>query len=343
MSMPILHAFLSVAFAGAMGACAPQAQSVAAPQPATRAGTLVLVANQASASATLIDVASGASTEIPVGDGPHEAAILPGGTRGVVTIYGVGGAPGNRLAVIDLARKTVERTIDLGPYIRPHGVVAVPGRPDVVAVTSEATQNLVLVDVAAGTVERAIGTGAPASLLAALPPKGDAAGKRAWTANVMGGSASEIDLATGATVKVHPVATMTEGIAVTPDGREVWLGSNDQRTVSVLDAASGQVTARIQGFTFPYRLGITPDGATAVVVDAQADRIVLVDVASRKITGEIGGLGSPRGVSIAADSRTAMITSAGTSSVILVDLVAKRELKRYPVGRAPDGVGYFTP
>ena len=44
-----------------------------------QARSLVLVANQASSSATLIDVGSGASTDIVVGAGPHEAAILPGG------------------------------------------------------------------------------------------------------------------------------------------------------------------------------------------------------------------------------------------------------------------------
>lgn len=303
---------------------------------------LALVANQASASATLVDVATGTTVDIPVGDGPHEATILPGGRRGVVTVYGVAGVPGHALAVIDLMTRRVERTIELGQYTRPHGVVPVPGSPDVVAVTSEATRNVLLVNVARGTIERVIPTNAPASHMVALPLRGAMAGRRAYTANVATGTTSELDLTTGTPPRVMSVASMTEGIAVTPDGAEVWMGSNDRGTVSVLDASRGTVVATIQGFRFPYRLAISADGRTAVVVDPQSDGIFVVDVASRTIRGRIDDLASPRGVSIAEDGRTAMITSAGASSVILVDLIAMRALRRFPVGQSPDGVGYVV-
>lgn len=301
---------------------------------------VALVANQQSASASLIDVAAGTSREIAVGTGPHEAAILPGGRRGVVTVYGDRQVVGHELAVIDLVRGTVERTIDLGRYTRPHGVVPVPGRPDVVAVTSEATQSLLLVDVVRGTVDRVIPTNARASHMAALPTRGAAAGVTAFTANIADGSTSQLDLVAGALTRVLPVSAVTEGIAVTPDGREVWLGSNTLGTVSVVDVARGAVVATIPDLGMPYRLGITPDGERAVAVDPQGDRITVIDVASRTVVGTIGGLGSPRGVAIAPDSRTAFITSAGASSAILVDLVLMRELRRVEVGSAPDGVAY---
>ncbi len=303
---------------------------------------MALVANQASASATLVDVSAGTTVDIAVGDGPHEAAILPGGRRGVVTIYGVAGAPGHQLAVIDLVTRSVERTIELGQYTRPHGVVAVPGKPNLVAITSETTRNLLLVNVESGTIDRVIPTNAAASHMAALPTTGSAAGTRAYTANIAAGSTSELDISTGTTLRVLPVSSMTEGIAVTPDGSEVWLGSNNQSTVSVVDVAKGSVVATIEGFKFPYRLGISADGRTAVVVDPPNSAVFVVDIATRAIRGRIDNLASPRGVSIAADGRTAMITSAEASSVILVDLVTLKELRRFPVGQSPDGVGYVA-
>ncbi len=305
--------------------------------------SLVLVANQGSRSATLIDVASATSTDIVVGTGPHEAAILPGARHGVVTVYGVGGAPGNQLAIIDLNTRTVERTIDLGEYTRPHGVVPVPGKPNLVAVTSESTRNLVIIDVMTGKIERAIGTNAAGSHMAALPTKGSSAGTRAYTANIPDGSLSELDLLSGTLLRVVPVSSMTEGIAVTPDGMQVWMGSNDKGTVSVVETAAGGSISTISGFRFPYRIGISDDGRTAVIVDPPSDAVHVVDVATKRITGRIDGLASPRGVSIAADGRTAMVTSAGSSSVIHVDLIAFKELRRFPVGTAPDGVAYSTP
>src|SRR4029077_15141520 len=90
----------------------------AAPLPATaqglKAGNL-LVANQEDASASLIDLKSDSMRFIPVGIGPHEAAISPSGRTGVVTVYGQR-PPGNELAIIDIASGTVERTISLGQY-----------------------------------------------------------------------------------------------------------------------------------------------------------------------------------------------------------------------------------
>src|SRR4029450_3681577 len=87
----------------------------------------VLVANQQSASASLIDLATSTARVIPVGVGPHEAVIAPSGRVAVVTVYGVAGAPGNELAVIDVPKGVVSRTISLGQYTRPHGAMFLPG------------------------------------------------------------------------------------------------------------------------------------------------------------------------------------------------------------------------
>src|SRR5690348_2443447 len=96
------------------------ASSAAAQQAPVSTG-VVLVANQQSASATIVDIATRATTTLDVGAGPHETVVSPDGKWGIVTIYGVGGAngAGNKLAVIDLPAKRVVRTIDLGAYTRP--------------------------------------------------------------------------------------------------------------------------------------------------------------------------------------------------------------------------------
>src|ERR1700755_3629522 len=86
----------------------------AAQQPHVSSG-VVLVANQQSGSATLVDIATRATTALDVGTGPHETVVSPDGKWGIVTIYGVSGAngAGNKIAVIDLPAKRVARTIDL--------------------------------------------------------------------------------------------------------------------------------------------------------------------------------------------------------------------------------------
>ena len=98
----------------------------------------ILVANQQSASASIVDLATNTITHIPVGNGPHEAAISPDGRWGFISVYGVGGpqGAGNQIAVIDMAARKVVRMIDLGTYTRPHGMVPVAGSPLRLIVTS---------------------------------------------------------------------------------------------------------------------------------------------------------------------------------------------------------------
>jgi YVTN family beta-propeller protein len=272
-----------------------------------------------------------------VGTGPHEAAISPDGKWGVVTIYG-GQTPGNQLAVLDLAARKVIRTIDLGRFTRPHGALFLPGSNSVLAVTSEATQRVILVDIAQGRVLADIPTENALSHMLGIT----ADGKRVYTANIRAGSISEIDVDKRAFTRQLVVATQTEGIAVRPDGAEVWVGSNDAGTVSVVDTKSWTVAATIGGFGMPYRIGISPNGALAVICDPKEDKIHIVDVATRKVLGSVGDLGAPRGVMIAPDNRTALVTVADARAVVAIDLVDRTVRARVAVESSPDGVAYST-
>jgi len=270
-----------------------------------------------------------------VGIGPHEAQISPSGKVGVVTIYGQQPA-GNQLAVIDIASATVTRTISLGEYTRPHGVLFMPGDESRVVVTSEATQKVLLVNLAEGKVEAAIPTNAQGSHMAALT----ADGKRVWTSNVGSGGVSEMDLVSKAFVRSIQVAPRVEGIAVTPNGKYVFAGSNTEGTVSVIDTDTGTIVETIRGMTMPYRLATSVDNTFAIACDPEAGAIHVIDVATRKVSWKLEGLAGPRGVSIAPDGKTAFVTLADGPSVGIVDLTSRKLVRSIPVGASPDGVGY---
>jgi YVTN family beta-propeller protein len=297
-----------------------------------RAG-IALVANQQSADVSIIDLATGQSRRVAVGTGPHEAAISPDGRWGIATVYGAQ-VPGNQLAVIDLAGKSLARHIDLGEYTRPHDVEFVPGSPTKVVVTSETTRRVLLVDVVTGAIEAAIETNNPGSHMLGITANAN----RVFTANIAAGGISELDLGARRFVRQVATAPVSEGIAVAPDGREVWVGSNQQGTVTVVDASTGTVVQTLAGFTLPYRLTVSPDGKQVIVCDPEAGRIVIIDRASRTIAGEVAGLGSPRGAMVAADNRTAVVTLGTESAIAVIDLVTKRVIRRIAVGASPDGV-----
>ena len=61
-------------------------------------------------------------------------------------------------------------------------------------------------------------------------------GRRAFTANIRSGSVTALDLDSGEPRSLA-VSTQTEAIGVSPDGAQVWVGSNDQGTVTVVRIA----------------------------------------------------------------------------------------------------------
>ncbi len=226
----------------------------------------VVVANMNDNTATVIDLASRRTlATLPTGAGPHEVAISHDGRWAVVSNYGPQKEPGHTLTVIDLAPRVpiVVRTIDLGAgNTRPHGSAFLPGDTTLL-VTAQTAQMVLVVNVPRGTVDAAIPTHGRLTHMVVLT----ADGRRAYTSNVGDGTVSELDVTNRAFVRSFAVAPLVEGIGVTPDGKEVWVGSDSVKTVSIVPTASATVAATVTDFGFPYRVAMTPDSRTAVISD----------------------------------------------------------------------------
>jgi DNA-binding beta-propeller fold protein YncE len=313
---------------------------------------------------TLLDAATGrVHATLPTGQGPHEVAVSHDGRWALVTNYGVRGAPGNTLTVVDVARAAVARTLSLGGFQRPHGAAFLPG-DTLAAVTAEAARAVLVVDVRDGRVVDTLATGGRGSHMVAVPARAD----RAFTANIPDATVSVLALARAAapaagaagprapaardSARLIGVAGAPEGIAVTPDGRQLWVGSNRDSVVLVVDVASGAAVDTLRGFGMPYRIAITPDARLAVITDPVRAEVRVVGVADRRTrftvavpadslvaTAEVPGSPSPEGVAVSRDGRWAFVTLQGRNRVATIDL-ARGVITRYaPTGVWSDGVG----
>lgn len=330
-----------------LAACAPSSPPAVAP-PAAPTGTLV-VSNMNDHTVTILDAATGrVHATLPTGQGPHEMAVSHDGRLAVVTDYGVRGAPGSTLTVIDVPRASVTRTLTLAGFQRPHGAAFLPG-DTLVAVTVEAQQAVILVDVRDGRVADTLATRGRASHMLALP----AGAERAFTANIADGTVSSIPLRGADSTRLFRVARVPEGIAVTPDGASLWVGSNRDSVVLVLDARTGAARDTLRGFGMPYRIAISADGATAVVTDPVKAEVRVFAVADRRErhrvavpadslvpTAEVPGSPSPEGVAISRDGRWAFVTLQGRNRVATIDLATGRIVALAPTGTWSDGVAW---
>jgi len=314
--------------------------------PAIGFGQGVLVAgNKPANTVTLVDLASGSTlATLPTGLGPHEAATSSDGRWAVVTDYGTGSAPGKSLTVVDLRARTVARTIDLGEFRRPHGVKFLPG-DSLVAVTVEASQAVLVVNVATGAIRRVIKTNQAGSHMVAVRDDG----RVGYTSNIGGNSITEVSFASGETRSLT-VGDQPEGMGVRPDGGEVWAGSNTAGTISVVDVSTWRVVNTLTVGERPYRVSFTPDGKIAIASLTASSRVRIYDAATRAEIATIPIAGTseasslarggaqPVGIAYSSDSRFAYVACQGIDAVAVIDLREHRVVRTIPVGPGPDAV-----
>lgn len=312
------------------------ASATATSQVSGLTGTLI-VTNKSPSTATIIDVASGqALATLPTGNNPHEIVLSKDGRTAVITDYGTGNTP--TLTVIDVPSRQVTRTISLGQYTRPHGIAWLPG-DSLVAVTSEATQHVVIVHVASGAIRKAIPTQKAGSHMVAVT----ADGTRGWTGDMGSHTVTELNLVTGTSVRSITVPNVPEAINVTPDGSEVWVGSNATGKVSVVNTATGAVTTAAEGVSWPYRVLFTPDLKTVVLPDMRNHDVRFVDRVTHNELSRLSFPGAgPQGVIMTPDGRYLIESLSTQSRLVVIDMTTRTVAGYIPAGATPDGVAYTT-
>lgn len=317
------------------------------------ADTLLVVRKSADA-LDFIDPGSGLRlATVPVGFAPHEVSVAPDGRLAVVSNYGTRERPGSTLSVVDLEQPRELRRIDLAPHTRPHGVAWYA--TDRVAVTTEGSAHLLLVDPLAGTIVAKITTGQEASHMVAVAP--DA--RRAYVANIDSGSvtAAALDAPT-APVRTAPTGAGTEAVAVRPDGREVWVAARAGGTLLRLDAFSLEALGRFDLPGVPIRLAFSPDGATAFVSCAGSAEVVAFDaatghelrrrkiesplaptVSSRPFAGLAPGSPLPVGLLVAPDGKRLFVAATMADRILQLDAGTLELLHVIDVDGEPDGLG----
>ena len=318
-----------------------------------QADTLVVL-NKSEATASLIDLESGKVRATLATDfGPHEAATSPDGRLALVGNYGSREKPGSSLTVIDVPGAKVVKTIDLGEYRRPHGLLFLPdGRRALV--TAEGNRALLLVDVEKGVIERSFETDQDVSHMVEVALDG----RKAFVANIGSGSVTVIDLEKGIVVRTIETGAGAEGITASIDGKEIWVTNRSADTVSVIDAESLEILKQIPCASFPIRAKATPDGKHVLVSCARSADIAVLDAASRKEVRRIpqdlravdtgdrlfgdqfGESSVPIGIVIHPSGKKAWVAHTNADVVVEIDLESWEIVRLLEAGREPDGMAY---
>lgn len=318
--------------------------------------SVLLVGNKSAASLWRLDMVDGRQAgEVATGQGPHEIAVAPDRSIAVVADYGSGDTPGNTLTVLDLESGAVS-SVSLGTNARPHGLRFLPGGRRLVA-TTEGSDALVVVDLDAGQVERAIAIGPGKGHMVAL----SADGAIAYVTKVGSGQLVRVDLAAAlgaadaaghaAAVREAPAGAGAEGVDVAPDGT-VWVSNREAGTVTVHDPETLDVVAMLDSPGFPIRVTFTADGLHALVTNARAATLGVFSVRDRAPVAVVplaepgveyretmlGRAALPIGAIADPDGSRVYVAISGGNQVAVVDTAKWKVVQRWPTGNEPDAL-----
>jgi DNA-binding beta-propeller fold protein YncE len=312
----------------------------------------LLVVRKTDDAVDFVDPGSGLRLgSVKLGHAPHEVSVSPDGRRAVVSNYGTREQPGSTISLVDLEQPRELRRIELTPHTRPHGVAWFA--PDRIAVTTEGSKHLLVVEPDSGRIVAAIETGQDASHMVAV----SAAGDRAYVSNIGSGTTTAVDLAAGRKLVDIATGAGSEALALTPDGRELWVAARTDGHIAIIDTTSLEVTTRLPLPGIPIRIAFTPDGRTALVTCAGSSELVAFDVASRRasvrrkvdvpLAPDAGqrpfariarGSALPVGLLVSADGRAAYVAATMGDRVVRYDTATLEPLQTIEVGGEPDGL-----
>ncbi|MFN3476025.1 MAG: cytochrome D1 domain-containing protein [Candidatus Methylomirabilales bacterium] len=215
---------------------------------------------------------------------PHAVALSPDRK----TIY-VGNAADGKVMVVDAATKKTVKVVE--------GAHAVCGM-----VWSLDGQTLYLTDMKTGRLhqfnpasQEVMGSFPVAESLCGLDFLRD--GKRAFIGNMLpGGQVVVLDWETKQVVEKIPVGMMPHHVAVTPDGKNLYVTVGGEGVVAKLDLATQKIAAKIPTGGDPHAILITPDGKRGYVTvrgkpQAGESSIFVLDLETGRIVDQIPGIG----------------------------------------------------
>ena len=314
------------------------------------ADTLVIL-DKTEFKAILIDPATNQPiVKLPTQPGPHEVSLSPDGRTAYITDFGAfvrGDHPhmeqGNTITVVDIPSQTVKATFDLGSNKAPHGI-AVSRDGKYLWVTTDTPPAATEVDAASGQVLHVWPTGQMGGhLLVASHDE-----KKLYVSNTGSGTVSVIDRATGATKSI-PTGPGTEGIWISPDGREVWVTSRADSKISIIGTDKDEVVETLaSGGKGPARVRFTPNGKQVWILNPGSREVTAFDARHRKVLGstvvapDVKPIPNPTAIVFSADGRRAYVADPTMKIVTVLDVHSRKILTTFTPGTECEGLAWST-
>lgn len=288
------------------------------------------VSNNVDNTVSVIDLSSGKLiTTIPGFNGPIGAVATVDGSK--VYITNGGGTPGT-VSVISTATNQITKTIIAGSD--PTGAAVSPDGKRLY-VTNQNDGTLSVIDTGTDTVIATVFIGA--SPLGVAVTSDNA---HAYIADYP----SAVAVLDTTTDKV--LATITDSslngpalVALTPDGKTVYVSNQISNTVTIISTATNSVTGRIAVGQIPLGLAVTVDGKLLYVANGADSTVSVISTATNSVTATISGLAGPEGLVVTPDGNSVLVANTASNTVSTIAVSSNTITNSLGVGSTPVFIG----
>ncbi|MFG2957556.1 beta-N-acetylglucosaminidase domain-containing protein [Streptomyces sp. NPDC048291] len=265
-----------------------------------------LTADFSGASVSSIDLGTGTTTDIAVGDNPGEVVVSADGRTAYAADQG-----SDTVSVIDVAKGTVTATVAVGRV--PAGLALTPdGSTLWVADYSDGTVRSI--DTSTLKTGTPITVGSGPENMAVTPD-----GRTLYVANIHDNTVTPVDLATRKAGTAIPVGPGPFNVVAAPDSGTVYVSDSGGSTVTPIDTATNEPEPTLLVSGQAYGLALSPDGRTLWVSPSNGDHVTPVDTVTGAPGTRVTVGRSAFDVALNWNGTTAYVTTADANALVPVD------------------------
>jgi DNA-binding beta-propeller fold protein YncE len=231
--------------------------------------------------------------ELDMPNFPHEVVISPDRTCAYISIYGKGifgkntDHPGHELIVIDLKTRSIVSTIDVAPYLAPHGMMF--DRLGTLWVSCDLSGALLAMtpseDFKTAEIEKVVPTSSQGTHWLVVQRRGD----KLYASNKHFPFLVVVDVIIKERLTDIPMPEGSEGLALSPDDQRLYVMAQSPHAIHVFDTNTDTVlsVALLSGIppTPPgknpqKRIQIAPDGSVALISSFTTAQIIIAPLNS---------------------------------------------------------------
>jgi YVTN family beta-propeller protein len=135
-----------------------------------------------------------------------------------------------------------------------------------------------------------------------------------------------IDIASSKLLRILRGVSDPEQLVVTPDGKHLYIASEDTGTAVVIDAASGEIVATQPVGGEPEGVGISPDGRFVYMTSEEDNQVSVLATESHQVIQQFEVGKRPRQAAFSSDGTRAYVTGEMDGTVAVIDAISHKVL-----------------